>query len=462
MKAVKGRGLKALCLAVVLWAPPSVTGRAAEIPTDFTPYVRLGHLLKISVYQDPILDPSGQGIVNPGELVREEGPIAMPVGSGTIISAEGLILTNWHVYAIEDQVQYDPRTRLLRVAERASTTMLVYRLYDNDPLKVPVVQFRAAPVSLDEEHDTALLKIVEDAEGNRIDRRDFSHISLANPFGMKINSDLTVLGYPGKGGDTITITDGKFLGYYRDEGFPGQDGFIKTDAAMSPGNSGGAALNGQGLVGVPTAVTLPQLAGSDMGYIHPVTWALKGFVVAQHKFGLHPPVIPLEWLSSPYNSDETAGSVFLAGHVQAADSGKGTETQVIAIRPDRSLEEIGRLHQDLQAAALVFLIQQMHEYGVPEEDIAHRFEVPIDRVKEMLGVELSDESVSEDIRKYLGGEFYYTNSESDEDGFFILSVPRESEVVLHVLGDGFFPFHRDIRAGEGAFQDLGRLRIYRR
>jgi S1-C subfamily serine protease len=453
--------LKALCAAAAFVSLVSICGRAAEIPTDFTPYVRLGHLLKVSVYQDPILDASGQGFVNPGKLVREEGPVAMPVGSGTIISAEGLILTNWHVYAIEDQVQYDPNTRILRVAERASMTMLVYRLYDNDPLKVPIVQFRAEPISLDEEHDTALLKIVEDAEGNRIDRRDFSHVALGNPFGMKITSDLTVLGYPGKGGDTITITTGKFLGYYRDDRFPGQDGFIKTDAAMSPGNSGGAALSSQGLVGVPTAVTLPQLVGSDMGYIHPVTWALKGFVVAQYKFGLHPPEIPLEWLASSYNSDETAENTFLTGHVQASDSGQGTETQVIAVRPDKTLEEIGQLHQELQSAARVFLIQQMHEYGVPEEDIARRFEVPLDRVREILRIELSDESVSEDIRRYLGGEFYYANSESDEAGFFILTVPRKSAVILHVLKDGFFPFHQDIRAGEGAFQDLGRLQIYR-
>jgi hypothetical protein len=169
----------------------------------------------------------------------------------------------------------------------------------------------------------------------------------------------------------------------------------------------------------------------------------------------------LEWLASSYNSDETAENTFLTGHVQASDSGQGTETQVIAVRPDKTLEEIGQLHQELQSAARVFLIQQMHEYGVPEEDIARRFEVPLDRVREILRIELSDESVSEDIRRYLGGEFYYANSESDEAGFFILTVPRKSAVILHVLKDGFFPFHQDIRAGEGAFQDLGRLQIYR-
>ncbi len=434
----------------------------SEVPSDFTPFVRLGHLLKVSVYRNPILDPSGQAILNPGELVREEGPIQMPVGSGTIISAEGLILTNWHVYSVEDQFQFDQRTGLLRVAQRAGTAMLVYRLHDNDPLKVPELQFLAVPISLDEEHDTALLKIVADAQGNPIERRDFSYVSLGNPFGMKINQDLTVLGYPGKGGDTITITDGKFLGYYRDERYPGQDGFIKTNAAMSPGNSGGAALSVQGMVGVPTAVTLPQLAGSDMGYIHPVTWALKGFVVAEHKFGLHPPEIPMEWLRSAYNSDETGDEIFITGHIIAANSGKGIESQVIAVRPDKSLEEVSRLHQEIQSMSLIFLLQQMQEYGMSAEDLARRFDVPLDKTQEMLQLELSDETVSEEALRYFSGEFFYAHAESDEDGFFIITVPRGDSIVLHVLKDGYFPYHKDIVSESGGGQHIGRIKVFGR
>ena len=400
--------------------------------------------------------------MNPGELIREEGPIRMPVGSGTIINAEGLILTNWHVYAFEDQVQYDPRSRILRIAERAGTAMLVYRLDDNDPLKVPELTFRADPVSLDEEHDLALLKIVSDGEGNVLDRRDFSYVPLGNPFGMTINAALTVLGYPGKGGDTITITEGRFLGYYRDERFPQQDGFIKTNAAMSPGNSGGAALWGSDLIGVPTAVTLPELAGSDMGYIHPITWALRSFVVARHKHGLHPPDIPLEWLKSSYNSDTSATNIFLTGHIVAANSGKGVESSVIAVRPDRTLEEISRLHQELESAAMIFLMQQMQDYGASPEAISRRFNIPLERVKEMLGLDLSGDAVSPDVPRYLDGEFFYSFTQSEPDGFFVVSVPREKDVVIHVLNDGFFPFRRNVSSGGSSSQSVGRLKIFMR
>jgi S1-C subfamily serine protease len=448
-----------LVAALLVWGwGPAIP----EIPSDFTPFVRLGHLVKVSVYRNPIFDPSGQGIVNPGELVREEGPIRMPVGSGTIINAEGLILTNWHVYAFEDQVQYDPRTRILRIAERAGTAMLVYRLDDNDPLKIPELKFRADPVSLDEEHDLALLKIVSDAAGKTLDRRDFSYVQLGNPFGMTINEALNVLGYPGKGGDTITVTEGRFLGYYRDERFPQQDGFIKTNAAMSPGNSGGAALWGSDLIGVPTAVTLPELAGSDMGYIHPITWAMKSFVVARHKYELHPPDIPLDWLKSSYNSDNTSTDIFLTGHIVAANSGKGVESRVVAVRPDRTLEEISRLHQELESVAMIFLMQQMQDYGASPEAISRRLNVPLDRVKEMLELNLSGEAVSPDIPRYLAGEFFYTHTQSEADGFFIVSIPRERDVVIHVLNDGFFPFRRDIRSQGLGFQSIGRLKIFMR
>ena len=284
--------------------------------------------------------------------------------------------------------------------------MLVYWLWDNDPLKIPVFQYQAVPLSLDEEHDTALLKIMTDKDGNRIDRTDFSHVRLGNPFGMKINENISVLGYPGKGGDTITITDGKFLGYYRDDRFPGLDGFIKTNAAMAPGNSGGAALNRQALVGVPTAVTLPTEAGSDLGYIHPVTWALKGFIIAKQKFGLTPPEIPMEWLTSPYNTDDTSRDIYLTGSVVSANSQKGIKGRILIARSDRTLEQIEELHQNLQAVSIIYSMKQMQEYGMSVSEIAKRFSVTSTEVEQILAIELSEENIIPDIPWHAGPNFY--------------------------------------------------------
>jgi len=432
---------------------------AQELPSDFSPFIRLGHLMKVSIYRNPVFDPSGMNVLHPGDLISEE-TVKMPVGSGTIISAEGLILTNWHVYQVEAQYQFDPNSRSLRVAERVGDTMLVYRLHDNDPLKIPILQYLASPLSLDEEHDTALLKIVADSEGNEVDVRDFSYVPLGNPFGMKINADIVVLGYPGKGGDTVTMTEGKFLGYFREERFPGLDGFIKTNAAMAPGNSGGAALNKLALVGVPTAVTLPSQAGSDLGYVHPVTWALKGFAVAEFKFGLHPPEIPGDWLSSPYNSDETSENVYVVGSVVSANSNRGVDSRVIAARPDRTLQAIRKLHQDLETMATIYMAQQMLEYGLPAEEIGRRLDLDLSQVKEILVYDFSEDKLPEDVRQYIQGEFFYEYTQSDPEGFFILSLPRNRQVVFHIVKEGYRPLSRKVLTEEGSIQDLRKVKIY--
>ena len=180
------------------------------------------------------------------------------------------------------------------------------------------------------------------------------------------------------------MTEGKFLGYYREERFPGLDGFIKTNAAMAPGNSGGAALNELALVGVPTAVTLPSQAGSDLGYIHPVTWALRGLAVAEFKFGLHPPEIPSHWLSSPYNSDETSQNVYVVGSIVSANANRGVNGRVIAARPDRTLEAIRKLHQELDTIATIYLAHQMRDFGLPVEEIGRRLDLSSSQVKEIL------------------------------------------------------------------------------
>ena len=67
----------------------------------------------------------------------------------------------------------------------------------------------------------------------------------------RAGDEITVLGYPSVGGETMTLTTGRFSGITRNNG---QD-WIKTDAQIAPGNSGGGAFDVRGrLVGVPTRV----------------------------------------------------------------------------------------------------------------------------------------------------------------------------------------------------------------
>ena len=448
-------------IALVFLSFSSFIG-AEDIPTNVTPYIRLGHLVKSSIYKNPVVREQGddQEILNDGELV-EESIIPAPVGSGTIISPDGLILTNSHVYQMTDSFKYDSDKKLLYKAAPVYIYMLVYLLQDNDPLKPPVFQYIAEPISVDPEHDTALLKIIADKNGDSITKSDFAYVDIGNPFSMKLNEALIILGYPSKGGDTITVTIGNFLGYYRSEQFPGLDGFIKTNAAMAPGNSGGAALNKGMLIGIPTAVTMPGMAGSDFGYIHPVTWTLKALTIANRKYGTRTPTIPGQWLTSAYNTDETRDSLYVTGNIVSSHSGQPLSAEVVIARNDRTIDEIKTLHQQINTVNTVYLIQELYNQGVPIKEIAERFKRPETDIEKVLAIKLPKEKLPLDLRQLMEGEFFYKNNNSDEKGFFILSIPRGRKVKVYVIKEGYRLVEKEVALGSGISQDLGTIKVFK-
>jgi len=448
-------------IALLFLSFSSFTG-AEDIPTDITPYVRLGHLVKSSIYKNPVVRQQGdnQEILYDGELIEETISPA-PVGSGTIISPDGLILTNNHVYQMTNAFKYDSHKKILYKAEPVDIYMLVYRLQDNDPLKPPVFQYIAEPISVDPGHDAALLKIIADQNGDKITKNDFAYVNIGNPFAMKLNESLTILGYPSKGGDTITVTIGNFLGYYRSEKFPGLDGFIKTNAAMAPGNSGGAALNKGMLIGIPTAVTMPGQAGSDFGYIHPVTWTLKVLTAANRKYGFRTPTIPLQWVASAYNTDETKENLYVSGHIVSSHSSEPLSAEVVIARNDRTIDEIKILHQQLSTVNAVYLIQDLRNQGMPIKDIAEKLKRPESAIEKVLALKLAKETLPPDLRLLMEGEFFYKNNISDEKGFFIVSIPRGRKVKVYVIKEGYRPAEKDITLGGGISQDLGTIMVFK-
>jgi len=455
MSESKKNVLVLLGLVCSLWA----VSIAQDIPADVSPYVRLGHRVKVTVYRNPEFDADSQTLTKRGELV-EERVVDIPVGSGTIISADGLILTNFHVYNLSDTVNFNRGQNRLYVQRRIRREMLVYRLKDNDPLREPVLQYQALPVSLDEIHDTALLRIVTDGEGNRITPSELTYCRFSNPYDMRLNQKMTILGYPAKGGDTITITEGKFLGYYRSKKFMGLDGFIKTDAAMSPGNSGGAAMDKVGIIGVPTAVTPPDLAGSDLGYVHPITWSAKTLTVARQKFGHEVQDLPVEWLRAPYNTDETRNNVYVTGVIRSAESLRPLLAEVLIARPDRALEDIRSLHRELLGIVKIYNIKRLFSEGVGEDGIAQQLRLSQEEVKQGIEVDLKNLQVSNDAYRYTQGEFFYKLGSTDKEGFFIIGVPRGIAVKLYAYNQEFRMMVREFNSGEGVSQNLGKINLF--
>jgi S1-C subfamily serine protease len=157
-------------------------------------------------------------------------------GSGSVVDPAGYILTNFHVIGDPDSGGlYNARGLIwIGVSPDGST-------------QPPEVLYRAELVEADRELDLALLRIVAtDGGGDLPADLGLGVLPIGDSDSVQIGDTITVLGYPGIGGDTLTVTRGGVAGFL--------PGWIKTDAETNHGNSGGAAINAAGeLVGVPTA-----------------------------------------------------------------------------------------------------------------------------------------------------------------------------------------------------------------
>ncbi len=169
-----------------------------------------------------------------------EGEVQEWSGSGTIISPDGLILTNAHVAMGDRFYPAEELLILLTVAEDA----------------LPEAAFYAEVMQADENLDIAVLRPSIDLQGNLVDRSKLNlpYVSLGDSDALHLGDEILILGYPGIGGETITLTRGEVSGFTSQSGY-GNRAFIKTSATIAGGNSGGLALDeNNNLVGIPTEV----------------------------------------------------------------------------------------------------------------------------------------------------------------------------------------------------------------
>ena len=166
-----------------------------------------------------------------GNPHSQQMPIRQGAGSGVIISPDGFIVTNNHV--IDD-------------ADEISVVL-------NDKR-----EFKAKLIGTDPSTDVALIKI--DASG-------LPTLKFSNSDNLKLGEWVLAVGNPFN--LTSTVTAGIVSAKSRNIGInPDQmpiESFIQTDAAVNPGNSGGALVNTHGeLVGINTAIA--SQTGSYSGY----------------------------------------------------------------------------------------------------------------------------------------------------------------------------------------------------
>ncbi|MEI7987566.1 MAG: serine protease [Chloroflexota bacterium] len=159
-------------------------------------------------------------------------------GSGSVITTDGLILTNAHVVLPEKPYQVD--ALLISFTEKED--------------QAPKPTYFAEVMQADPDLDVAVLRVTKDVNGNDVDRArlQLPTVPLGSSDDVHIGDSLTIIGYPGIGGMTITLTRGDVAGFTSDAKF-GDRAFIKTSATIAGGNSGGLGANNKGqLVGIPT------------------------------------------------------------------------------------------------------------------------------------------------------------------------------------------------------------------
>lgn len=149
-------------------------------------------------------------------------------GSGVIISPDGYIVTNNHVISNSSQLEV---------------------VLNNNK------SYEAEVVGTDPDSDIALLKI--DAEDT------LPYLAFGDSDNTKIGEWVLAVGNPFN--LTSTVTAGIVSAKARSLSRTGAQSFIQTDAAVNPGNSGGALVNTNGdLIGINTAIT--SQTGSYIGY----------------------------------------------------------------------------------------------------------------------------------------------------------------------------------------------------
>lgn len=139
-----------------------------------------------------------------------EAPIRHGQGSGFIISADGLILTNAHVVGKDSEIT-------VKLTDRR--------------------EFSATVVGIDEVSDVAVLRIVA---------QDLPAVKIGDPDKLKVGEWVIAIGSPF--GFENTVTSGIVSGKSRSLPDGRYVPFIQTDVAVNPGNSGGPLFNMRGEV----------------------------------------------------------------------------------------------------------------------------------------------------------------------------------------------------------------------
>ena len=158
-------------------------------------------------------------------------------GSGTIVDPDGTVVTNFHVV---EQSPFCPHDQIgVAIAESSQVA--------------PTLSYEADLLAFDIDLDLAVVRIARSLDGQPI-TEEFAPLNVGDSDAVGLGDQIRVIGFPGIGGDTVTFTTGSVSGFTNTpEG--DERSWMKTDATITGGNSGGLAADVDGnFIGIPTRV----------------------------------------------------------------------------------------------------------------------------------------------------------------------------------------------------------------
>jgi serine protease Do len=239
----------ALALTLVTWqlVMGGVVMAAREVPSSFSGLVKKSAPGVVNIVAQKVIKSSDEvrspfGSDDPfrdffdryfgDRMPREFRQGAL--GTGFLIDAKGMILTNNHV--VEDST--DLKVKLATGKE-----------------------YKAQIVGKDAKTDVALIQIKADGL--------LPFLPLGDSDALEVGDWLVAIGNPFGLGNTVT--SGIVSSKYRQIGAGAYDNFIQTDASINPGNSGGPLLNMQGqVIGINSAIFSQSGGSVGIGFAIPI------------------------------------------------------------------------------------------------------------------------------------------------------------------------------------------------